>query len=117
MRAEKGVQRHHTQERLLELRRERDISIHRRCSMSDVTASTLNNIISGRTRSATVSTVKKPCDGLGITMADFFHSTLFRDLEQEMQLRQPFRIHTQQIGVQMGFFFIPMQLLFYKLVV
>ena len=85
--------------------------------MSDVTASTLNNIISGRTRSATVSTVKKPCDGLGITMADFFHSTLFRDLEQEMQLRQPFRIHTQQIGVQMGFFFIPMQLFFYKLVV
>lgn len=53
--------------------------------MSGVTQSTVNNIISGRNRSATVSTVKKLCDGLGITIEDFFHSPLFRDLEQEIQ--------------------------------
>lgn len=72
-------------ERILELCRERDISINRLCSMSGVTQSTVNNIISGRNRSATVSTVKKLCDGLGITIEDFFHSPLFRDLEQEIQ--------------------------------
>lgn len=72
-------------ERILELCRERDISINRLCSMSGVTQSTVNNIISGRNRSATVSTIKKLCDGLGITIEDFFHSPLFRDLEQEIQ--------------------------------
>lgn len=72
-------------ERILELCQERDISINKLCSMSGVTQSTVNNIISGRNRSATVSTVKKLCDGLGITIEDFFHSPLFRDLEQEIQ--------------------------------
>ncbi len=72
-------------ERILELCRERDISINRLCSMSGVTQSTVNNIISGRNHSATVSTLKKLCDGLGITIEDFFHSPLFRDLEQEIQ--------------------------------
>lgn len=72
-------------ERILELCRERDISINKLCSMSGVTQSTVNNIISGRNRSATVSTVKKLGDGLGITIEDFFHSPLFRDLEQEIQ--------------------------------
>ena len=70
---------------ILELCRERDISINKLCSMSGVTQSTVNNIISGRNRSATVSTIKKLCDGLGITMEDFFHSPLFRNLEQEIQ--------------------------------
>ena len=53
--------------------------------MSGVTQSTVNNIISGRNRSATVSTIKKLCDGLGITIEEFFHSDLFKDLEQELK--------------------------------
>ena len=72
-------------ERILELCSERDISINKLCSMSGVTQSTVNNIISGRNRSATVSTIKKLCDGLGITIEDFFNSELFRNLEQEIQ--------------------------------
>ena len=70
-------------ERILELCSERDISINKLCSMSGVTQSTVNNI--GRNRSATVSTIKKLCDGLGITIEDFFNSELFRNLEQEIQ--------------------------------
>ena len=66
-------------ERILELCSERDISINKLCSMSGVTQSTVNNIISGRNRSATVSTIKKLCDGLGITIEDFFNSELFRN--------------------------------------
>ena len=72
-------------ERILELCSERDISINKLCSMSGVTQSTVNNIISGRNRSATVSTIKMLCDGLGITIEDFFNSELFRNLEQEIQ--------------------------------
>ena len=72
-------------ERILELCREQDISINRLSSMSGVTQSTVNNIVSGRNRSTTVSTIKKICDGLGITIEDFFHSELFRGLEQELK--------------------------------
>ena len=50
-------------ERILELCRERDISINRLSSMSGVTQSTVNNIVSGRNRSTTISTIKKLCDG------------------------------------------------------
>ena len=72
-------------ERILELCRERDISINRLSSMSGVTQSTVNNIVSGRNRSTTISTIKKLCDGLGITIEEFFHSDLFRELELEIQ--------------------------------
>lgn len=72
-------------ERILELCRERDISINRLSSMSGVTQSTVNNIVSGRNRSTTISIIKKLCDGLGITIEEFFHSDLFRELEQEIQ--------------------------------
>lgn len=72
-------------ERILELCREKKISINKLCNMSGVTQSTVNNIISGRNHSATISTIKKLCDGLGITIEEFFHSELFRNLEQELK--------------------------------
>ena len=72
-------------ERILQLCRERDWSINKLCTISGVTQSTVNNIVSGRNNSATVSTIQKLCDGLGITIEDFFSSELFRDLEQEVQ--------------------------------
>jgi len=72
-------------ERILELCREHDISVNKLSSMSGVTQSTVNNIVSGRNNSATISTIKKLCDGLGITIEDFFNSELFRGLEQEIK--------------------------------
>ena len=69
----------------MELCREHDISVNKLSSMSGVTQSTVNNIVSGRNNSATVSTIKKLCDGLGITIEEFFNSELFRDLEQEIK--------------------------------
>ena len=72
-------------ERIIELCREREISINKLSDMSGVTQSTVNNIVSGRDNSATVSTVKKLCDGLGITIQDSFDPDLFRNLEQEIK--------------------------------
>ena len=71
--------------RILELCREHDISINALCNRSGVTQSTVNNIVSGRNNSTTVATIKKLCDGLGITIADFFNSDLFLHLEQEIK--------------------------------
>lgn len=71
--------------RILELCRERELSVNKLSGMCGLTQSTLNNIVSGRNNSATVATVKKICDGLEIDIVQFFDSPLFRDLEQEIR--------------------------------
>ena len=71
--------------RILALCEERSITINRLSILSGVTQSTLNNIMSGRNHTTTVATVKKLCDGLGISIEELFRSDLFRDLEQELK--------------------------------
>jgi len=71
--------------RILELCRQRHITINRLATLSGVTQSTLNNIVSGRNNSATVATIKKLRDGLDITLRDFFNVPAFDDLEQEIK--------------------------------
>lgn len=71
--------------RILELCHQRDISINKLSTLSGVTQSTVNNIVSGRNNSTTLSTIKKLCDGLDISIEDFFDSELFRNLEQELK--------------------------------
>lgn len=72
-------------ERILQLCDARGMSINKLCTISGVTQSTVNNLMSGRNRSVTVSTVKKLCDGLGISLEEFFHDDLFQNLEQELK--------------------------------
>lgn len=72
-------------ERILELCRQRNITINKLSAMSGVTQSTVNNIVSGRNNSTTISTIKKLCDGLDISIDEFFHSDLFKNLEQEIK--------------------------------
>ena len=69
----------------MELCRYHDISLNRLCTESGITQSTLNNFISGRNKSVTISTLKKVCDGLGMSIEDFFKSDLFHDLEPEIK--------------------------------
>lgn len=72
-------------ERILELCAERDITVNKLATISGVTQSTINNIISGRNNSTTVSTIKKLCDGLDISISEFFSSPIFDNLEQEIK--------------------------------
>lgn len=72
-------------ERILELCSENKITVNKLATISGLTQSTLNNITSGRNNSATIATIKKICDGLNITVQDFFCSDLFLDLEQELK--------------------------------
>ncbi len=71
--------------RIQNLCKERKITVNKLAIISGVTQSTLNNIISGRNNSATVSTIKKLCDGLEISIIDFFNSEIFEGLEQEIK--------------------------------
>ena len=71
--------------RILELCNQRGITVNKLCTISGVTQSTINNIVSGRNNSATVSTIQKVCDGLNMTITEFFDSEYFRDLEPEVR--------------------------------
>ena len=72
-------------ERILELCSERNITINKLGTMSGVTQSTINNIVSGRNNSTTIATIKKLCDGLDIMVVEFFTSDVFNHLEQEIK--------------------------------
>ena len=71
--------------RILELCKERGITVNKLANMSGVTQSTVNNIVNGRNNSSTVSTIKKLCDGLDITLGEFFSTKEFDELEQEIK--------------------------------
>ena len=71
--------------RILDLCKERNITINKLATISGITQSTLNNIVNGRNNSPTVSTIKKICDGLDITIVDFFNTEDFLNLEQELK--------------------------------
>ena len=74
-----------TRARIIVLCEEKNITVNKLSTICGITQSTLNNIISGRNNSTTISTIKKICDGLDITVQDFFASELFDDLEQEIK--------------------------------
>ena len=71
--------------RILDLCQQNDITLNKLSTICGITQSTLNNIISRRNATTTVSTIQKICDGLEITILDFFSSPLFDNLEQEIQ--------------------------------
>ena len=74
-----------TQMRILELCYEKSITVNKLATICGITQSTLNNIIRGRNKGTTISTIQKICDGLEITISDFFSSSLFCNLEQEIK--------------------------------
>ena len=71
--------------RLFELCNERQITINKLSTLSGVTQSTVSDIVNGTTASAKMDTIKKLCDGLEISVRQFFDSPLFDDLEQELK--------------------------------
>lgn len=72
-------------ERILELCREYNLSVNGLATVSAVPPSTLKNIIGGVSRNPGIVTIKKLCDGLEISLIDFFNTRTFAELEQEIK--------------------------------
>lgn len=72
-------------ERLLLLCEEHRISIHKLATESAVPPSTIKNILYGKSQNPGIVTLKMLCDGLGITLTEFFDTPVFRTLEQEIR--------------------------------
>lgn len=71
--------------RILDLCQQNNITLNKLSTICGITQSTLNNIISRPNATTTVSTIQKICDGMEITILDFFSSPLFNNLEQEIK--------------------------------
>ncbi len=67
--------------RILEFCAERNITPNKLCTMSGVIQSTVNSIFSGRSKNPKLATIEYLCEGLGITLKDFFDSPLFNNLD------------------------------------
>lgn len=72
-------------ERILQLCDEQEITVNKLSTICGITQATLHHIVSGRNQTVTITTIKKICDGLEITVVDFFNCDLFLNLEQEIK--------------------------------
>ena len=71
--------------RFAELCRERQIKYNELATLSGVTPSTVYSMMDPARRDISVTTVKKLCDGLDITLGAFFSAPVFDELEQEIR--------------------------------
>jgi len=71
--------------RILDLCKEKNMSIHKLAMESAVAPSTIKNILYGKSINPGIVTIKMLCDGFGITLCDFFNTKAFLELEQEIQ--------------------------------
>ena len=70
--------------RILKLCEERRITINKLATISALPPSSLKAILYGRSKNPKLITIKIICDGLGITLSEFFDSEEFNNLEQEI---------------------------------
>lgn len=71
--------------RIYELCKEREITPNALSYMAGVSQSTIKSILNGESRNPGIVTLKKLCDGLEISIVDFFDTEDFRNLEQELK--------------------------------
>ncbi len=71
--------------RILQLCGEQDISINKLATISALPPSSIKNILYGKSQNPKLLTIKMICDGLNITLGDFFSTPEFESLEQEIK--------------------------------
>ncbi|MCD7844851.1 MAG: helix-turn-helix transcriptional regulator [Oscillospiraceae bacterium] len=71
--------------RILELCRERGITPNGLSYIAGVPQATIKSILNGESKNPGTVTIKKLCDGLEITLGQFFSTPEFDTLEQEIR--------------------------------
>ena len=61
------------------------MSIHKLAIESAVAPSSIKNILYGKSQNPGIVTIKMLCDGFGITLVEFFNTSDFINLEQEIK--------------------------------
>ncbi len=71
--------------RILTLCEKKRMTINKLATASGIAPSTLKNILYGKSQNPGIVTLKMLCDGLDISLADFFNTDEFKHLEQEIK--------------------------------
>lgn len=71
--------------RFLRICEERNIKPNELANISGVTPSTVYSLLDNRRRDVSIITIKKLCDGLDISLGEFFCDREFDELEQEIR--------------------------------
>lgn len=71
--------------RFQQLMAERNLNANGLANVSGVTPSSVYSMLDPRRKEVSVNLVKKLCDGLEITLGEFFSSAVFDGLEQEIR--------------------------------
>ena len=71
--------------RFVEILKERNMRANELANLSGITPSTVYSMFDGRRKEITINVIKKLCDGLDITLGEFFATVDFDSLEQEIK--------------------------------
>ena len=71
--------------RFNEILHERHMRANELATRSGVTPSSVYSMLDPRRKEVSVNLVKKLCDGLDMTLGEFFSAPVFDELEQEIQ--------------------------------
>jgi len=71
--------------RIIQLCEQRNIAVNALANISGVSPSTIYSMLNEKSQNPGVVSIKKICDGLGITLGEFFSTPEFDSLEQEIQ--------------------------------
>lgn len=71
--------------RFSDLCKERNIKYNELATLSGVTPSTVYSMMNESRRDVSITVIKKLCDGLEITLGEFFSTAEFDSLEQEIK--------------------------------
>ena len=72
-------------ERFREICKERNIKPNELANRAGITPSSVYSMLDPKRREVSVNLVKKLCDGLDMTLGEFFSTPEFDDLEQEIR--------------------------------
>jgi len=72
-------------DRILYFCSERNITINKLATLSGLPPSSIKNILYGKSKDPKILTIKKLCDGLEITLGEFFNNPVFESLEPEIK--------------------------------
>lgn len=71
--------------RINELCRERDLAVNALANLSGMPPTTIYSMLTDRSMNPGVSSINKICNGLDITLREFFSSPIFDELDQEIK--------------------------------
>ena len=71
--------------RIVELCQQRDLAVNALANIAGVAPSTIYSMLNQKSKTPGVVSIKKLCDGLQITVREFFDSDLFDETEQKIQ--------------------------------